>query len=208
MAQIPALFVGSRPQGPEVRNGWFDRAVPVPDGPGIPFREAASAVPRGGPDRSPVMVCDCTSLASRTLVPDVLKTMKVRGHDIWFMTWVEDADDLFDSFNTTAELVVGPYHASSSDADLKDMLSVSDSFIPAVFVSGGCAVLRKGAAGSPEDALAGLEHMGFDRICVVDTDGTLRRGILDPEVHIPFFREFSEDYPGDQIAPLRISPDI
>lgn len=99
--------------------------------------------------------------------------MKVRGCDIWLMTWIEDADDLFDAFNTNADMVLGPYHATGSDEDLSDILSVSDSFVPAVFVAGGRAVMRRAGRDSVPGALSRLADLGFYRTCVVDTDDSL-----------------------------------
>ena len=68
-----------------------------------------------------MVVVDSDSLSARRFTEGVVKRMKVRGCDIWLMTWIEDADDLFDAFNTNADMVLGPYHATGSDEDLSDL---------------------------------------------------------------------------------------
>ena len=85
-----------------------------------------------------MVVVDSDSLSARRFTEGVVKRMKVRGCDIWLMTWIEDADDLFDAFNTNADMVLGPYHATGSDEDLSDILSVSDS------LGAGCPVPPRG----------------------------------------------------------------
>lgn len=170
--EIPAIFASCPGQGMTASESWFRGVRPVVCGRTTPFDEAASEVPRYD-DRTPVVVVDSDSLSARRFTEGVVKRMKVRGCDIWLMTWIEDADDLFDAFNTNADMVLGPYHATGSDEDLSDILSVSDSFVPAVFVAGGRAVMRRAGRDSVPDALSRLADLGFYRTCVVDTDDSL-----------------------------------
>ena len=91
------------------------------------------------------------------------------------ISWVdiETVDDLFDAFNTSADIVMGAYHSSVSDAELEDIHSVSDSFVPVVYAVGGRAVLRQGKPGDLLVTLSALADIGFYRTCVLDTDGSV-----------------------------------
>ena len=206
--QVPALFAAVTGDGLVALDAWFQDTRPTASGRSEPFTEAAGRVPRSD-ERSPAVVVDMDSLARGTFTAGVVKDMKVRGCDIWFMTCVETVDDLFDSFNTTADMVMGPYHCVESDAELEDIHSVSDSFVPTVFVVGGRAVLRKGAIGDPSRTLSDLSEMGFYRVCLLDTDGSLTeenwRAVLDehPSV-VPFTRRppSSEAISGMWVSPL------
>lgn len=168
---VPAVFASFVNGELTASAAWFRGAVPVAHGGTVGFQDAVSGIK--GEQRMPVVVVDTDSLGSGRFSEGVLKSMRVRGSDIWLMTRIEDADDVFDAFNTTAEMVFAPYHTVRSDADLADILYVSDSVIPAVFVRGGAAI---GRAGRPEDhrtVIRSLHDMGYQRVCVVDTDGSL-----------------------------------
>ncbi len=189
MLTIPALFATASDGVLFSEECWFRKSVPVPEGGKMPFQEAAGMLPKTE-QREDVVVVDADSLRAGSFIPDVLKKMRVRGKDIWLLTWIEDSGDLFDAFNTTAEKVIGPYHASSSDKDLKDMLSVSDSFMPAIFVSEGMAISRNGLREDLRSVADRLCSIGFSEIVIVDADGSvteqIRKGL--PENIIPFVR--------------------
>ncbi len=202
---IPAFFVTTDDGTLLTSEGRFEGRTPVMTGDLMPFSEAIESVPRGEKRRK-IVVCDVSSLRRRELVPDVLKRMRARGSDIWFLTWIEDANDLFDAFNTTAETVIGPYHASASDADLKDMLSVSDSYMPAVFVEKGDAISRGGSRERLDRVVDGLFRIGFPEIVMVDTDDSLSADDWErmSERVIPFVSKEPESHTAEKvITPFR-----
>ena len=201
MPTIPALFATASEDALLSEGGWFRGAVPVPSGDGrMRFSEAVGSLPRSE-TRTDLVVVDSDSLRRRAFAPDVLKKMRARGRDIWLMTWVENAEDLFDAFNTTAETVIGPYHASSSDSDLKDIHSVSDCFVPAIFVSGGKAMARGRAFEDLDRVADRLCSLGFGDIVVVDTDGSVPDDRWEhlPDRAIPFVRKATEAMAGMRI---------
>ena len=174
---IPALFASFSNGALHSHEAWFRGTRPVVRGTSVPFGEAVAGLPRGE-DRGTVAMIDLDSLSLCRFTEGVVKNMRVRGHDIWLMTWIEDADDLFDAFNTNADMVLGPLHAVSSDSDLRDILSVSDSFIPTAFVEGG-RVLGTGRREDVVDAVRRLHDIGFSRACVLDTDESVTDGEWD-----------------------------
>lgn len=214
--QIPAVFaveMGEDAIGavsvPE------DRCLPETGDRVIPFADAAASVPRGE-TREPAVVVDWDSIRARGFREAVLKGMRLRGRDIWFLAWVQDADDLMDAFNTTAESVLFPYHAVASDDDLLDILSMSDSAIPTVFVRNGKVVNRSIAPADLRETVGRLDDLGFHRACILDTDGSVTayewERILDLHpLSIPFVTDASavEGYcAGRLIAPLRLRPHL
>ena len=165
---IPAVFARFADGGVALHEGHFRRTVPVVDGAPHPLSSISGMVDRES--RSPFLVVDVNSLAGRFFCEKIMKNVKVRGASMWLMTFIEDADDLFDAFNYTADMVVSPYHVSESDAALADIYDVSDSFVPAVYVNRGKAVLRKGRPGDLRRTLDRLNDIGFGRICILDSD--------------------------------------
>lgn len=203
--EVPAVFASWSNEELWSHNAWFRGTTPVTVGEPARFEDAVSAMPRPAV-REPVLVADLDSLSRRMFTEGVLKAMKARGRDIWFMTWIETVDDVFDAFNTNADTVLGPYHSSASDAELRDIIGVSDSFVPAVFAVGGRAVTRRGPA-DVRDALGSLTDMGYYRICIVDTDGSLD-GEWDPVIdRYPSVIPFTDHLLGSEHpAETRISP--
>lgn len=207
--EIPALFARSSP-GIGLEALSFDGALPDPGAAGVPFREAASRIPRSD-GRAPAVVVDWDSLRRGRFVKDVVKGMRVRGSDVWFLTWVEDAGDLMDAFNTVADRVLVPVHSVASDADMTDICAMSDGAVPTVFVRNGLARARERTC-SVCDALEGLEGIGFDSFCVLDADSSIAsdgwRGLADrfPSC-VPFVGDASRALCFDRVAtPLRLRP--
>ena len=210
--QIPAVFaveMGEDTLGAvSVPEG---RCLPETGDRVIPFADAATSIPRGE-TREPAVVVDWDSIRARGFREAVLKGMRLRGRDIWFLAWVQDADDLMDAFNTTAESVLFPYHAVASDDDLLDILSMSDSAIPTVFVRNGKVVNRSIAPADLRETVGRLDDLGFHRTCILDTDGSVtayeweRMLDLHP-LSVPFVADAQAVggcCPGRLIAPLRL----
>ena len=153
-------------------DGWFNGAAV---GKGVRKVPLDEATPMGivREARAPAVIVDAESIGTGRFGERVVKNMRVRGADIWFMTHIEDADDVFDAFNTNADMVLAPYHTIRSDADLEDIHSVSDSVIPVVFVKNSKGLVSRRKTGDVRDILDRLTDAGFYRTCVLDTDGSV-----------------------------------
>lgn len=171
--EIPAIFAAAGADGGLLAIAPADgMCVPSPGCPAVPFGDAAGRLPR--PDgREPAVVADWTSLTAGRFDERVVKAMRVRGRDVWFLTWVADADDLMDAFNTTADTVLAPYHSMDGRDAMEDIVSISDSVMPAVFVRNGTALSRGRAPSGLRETLDTLDGIGFGRICVVDADSSV-----------------------------------
>ena len=127
-----------------------------------------------------------------------MKRVRVRGAYLWLMTAIETTDDLMDAFNSAADTVISPYHISRSDAVLKDIIDVSDSFIPAVYVSRGRGIRRDGRKTEVSVILDGLLDMNYYRICIVDTDMSMTQEQWDG---IAYSCPSAVPFPGVRYAP-------
>ena len=85
-------------------------------------------------DKGTALVIDVKGLQRKNLNDVLLKRLRIRGMRTWFMTNIEGVDDVFDAFNTDAEAVLVPVNTVRSEDEFEDILSVSDSTIPAVLV--------------------------------------------------------------------------
>ena len=85
-------------------------------------------------ERPTALVMDVKGLQRRNLNDVLLKRLRIRGTNVWFLTNIESVDDVFDAFNTDAEAVLVPSHTVRSPEEFSDILDVSDSVIPVLFV--------------------------------------------------------------------------
>ena len=129
------------------------------------------SIPAKG-EKTTVLVMDVGVLRRRGMDVSVLKRLRIKGARTWFLTHISDADDVFDAFNTDAEMLLFPVHSVRSEDDLRDIYDVSDSVIPAVFVREHRAHCIGSVSGA-EDAVLRIQRMGFGRTAVFDLDGSL-----------------------------------
>jgi hypothetical protein len=167
--EIPAMFVRSRESGIQaglpVFRGRDPKRPPEWRPLGEALRDSLSREERGT-----FVAVDGDSLAMKEFSPDMMKSLRVRGADIWLLTHVEDADDVFDVFNLGVDTLLAPFHTIRSVRDLRDIHDVSDSVVPVVFCMNGSAL----SASHPMPVMEALDELvdaGFYRNCVFDTDG-------------------------------------
>ncbi len=124
-------------------------------------------------ERSPVVIIDCDSFEEKEFSEKVMKHMRISGADVWFYTYIETVEDVFDAFNKDAALVLAPYHFIRSDGELMDICEVSDSVVPVVSIHKGRAIISKRKSGDVLEVLEKLVRMGFYRNFVLDSENSL-----------------------------------
>ena len=165
--EVPAIFTVSAPDDGELRALNVKAGTLSPEKESVPFGDAAGSIPRGE-TRRPAMIVDWDSLSSNEFREGVVKRMRLRGLDTWFMTRIADTDDLMDAFNTTADTVFGPLETISDDDALADIAYVSDGFVPVLDAE------RLGGMDKIMRELARMDDLGFYRLCLIDRDGSLQ----------------------------------
>ena len=123
-------------------------------------------------ERGTVLIMDVKGLQRRNLNDVLLKRLRIRGMNSWFMTNIESVDDVFDAFNTDAEAVLVPTQTVRSEDEFEDILSVSDSAIPVVLIR------KRGAVFIGENmeylkAIRKVFSTGFATVAVFDLDDSL-----------------------------------
>jgi len=151
---------------------WFDGITPKLEKERISFSEAVEKVRNPDGERGKVLLLDVKSLQSRSINEKLLKNLKIRGMETWYLTCIERVDDVFDAFNTDAEYVLMPLHLIEDDTELIDIVEVSDSAIPMIFVRNGKAVKRESDEDLVETARSIFEK-GYFTISVFDVDGSV-----------------------------------
>lgn len=170
--EIPAFFATYRDQRMMVTDGRFSAVSPKPGNEFLPFGETVSKVVDKS-HRSPALFVDCDSFQMHEFSEKVMKHMKAPGMDVWFMTYVDSVEDVFDAFNKDADLVFAPYHFIRSEAELRDICSVSDSFVPVISVHRGRAITGSRSSSDVLKVLEKLVSIGFYRNSVMDAGNSL-----------------------------------
>jgi hypothetical protein len=125
-------------------------------------------------ERSSVVVVDVKGFTKGKIDDRLLMTMRFPGNDVWFLTYVEDIEDVFDCFMGDIEKLLIPYHTTISKHVMAEAFDVSENVIPVIFAPQGRAICR---GGSTKDIITAIEEMtkiGFEEIAVLDTDSVLR----------------------------------
>ena len=126
-------------------------------------------------ERMPVVIVDVKGLNRKNLDDRLLTDMKFPGSDIWFLTYIEDVEDVFDCFMGNIVKVLMPYHTTRNDLVMSEVFELTENCIPALFVSSGKVICRDGEMKDISTAMAELERIGFTDIIVFDTDSMLRK---------------------------------
>ena len=170
--EIPAFFASYEDGELLVSDGYFSSIEPKTGRRTHPFtKKVSQCLP--ATERPPVTVVDCTSFEEREFTGDVMKYLRLQGTEIWFFTYIESVEDVFDAFNKDASLVLAPYHFIANDSELRDICNVSDSVVPVVFIHKGKAVLPGGKQDDVLKVLEKLVSIGYYRNCILDMEGTL-----------------------------------
>ena len=170
--EIPAFFATYRHPSMMVTDGYLTAVSPKMGKRFLPLNEMVSQ----GLDkneRSPVVIIDCDSFEEKEFSEKVMKHMRISGADVWFYTYIETVEDVFDAFNKDAALVLAPYHFIRSDGELMDICEVSDSVVPVVSIHKGRAIISKRKSGDVLEVLEKLVRMGFYRNFVLDSENSL-----------------------------------
>ena len=206
---IPFVPVTYRDETVFAAEGSFDGRLRFQAGDTVPLREVAPLL--SSDVRGKVLICDTDSINARGFDSDVMKHCRVKGSDTWLMTFIGDADDLFDAFNYTAERVLAPLNFISP-SDLTDIASISEGFIPVIPVVRG----RFTGNSYPKDPCKILEELsesGLYQVALLDLDNSLGRDQWEAMVEehpatIPMFNRYgvSEEHAqaSVRIVPLRL----
>ena len=139
-------------------------------------------------ERPTALVMDVKGLQRRNLNDVLLKRLRIRGTNVWFLTNIESVDDVFDAFNTDAETVLVPSHTVRSPEEFSDILDVSDSVIPVLFVRKRNAILF-GKSDDYRRIIDNIVSFGYETVAVFDLDDSI------PENDWPLLRQRCDAIP-------------
>ncbi|MGN1045400.1 MAG: hypothetical protein ACI4Q9_05540 [Candidatus Methanomethylophilaceae archaeon] len=99
----------------------------------VPVREALTTAYSQTEKGGPIAVLDTDSFRRRFLNPDVVKEIRIKGRELWLITYIECVDDVIDCMCGSYDMICIPTHTADDNAFLEST-EVSDCIIPVVFV--------------------------------------------------------------------------
>jgi len=120
-------------------------------------------------ERTEVVVVDVKGLNRGNMDDNLLTGMVIPGNDIWYLTHIEDIEDIFDGFMGDVSKIMIPYHTVRNTAVLEEAYDVSDNCIPVVFSS----------LYDLDDMISSIEkvfRIGYTEAVVFDIDDTVSEG--------------------------------
>ena len=173
MMRIPILPITSDEEN-ELQLGsvFFDVLTPKMKGDMTRMTTVKQKSGTSSDDKGTALVIDVKGLQRKNINDVLLKRLRIRGMRTWFLTNIESVDDVFDAFNTDAECVLVPTHTVRSEEELEDILSVSDSVIPVLFVRKRCS-LYLGSNTDYRKIVDVLFSIGFVTVAVFDLDDSI-----------------------------------
>lgn len=124
-------------------------------------------------ERSPVVIIDVNGINKRDLDDKMITNIKVPGGDVWFLTFIDSIEDVFDCFMGNISKVLIPYHTLRDSHVMKEAFEVSDNCIPVLFVSEGRVMGRNGQSGEIRAVLKEMTAIGFPEVVVFDSDNMM-----------------------------------
>jgi len=116
----------------------------------------------------PILAVDIDGIRKKDIIPELLRKIRTK-HELWYMTGIRNAGDVMDAFHGDINKLVIPYHLTS-DALLREIVEISDSCIPALFIERGEPHVR-GKKKSLRNCIKTLMNMNFRKILMFDVSG-------------------------------------
>jgi len=183
--EIPALYA--------VFKGGSIKTGPIVHTDGKMILDAKSQTPREmfteSDERTEVIVVDVKGLNRGNMDDNLLTEMIIPGSDIWYLTHIEDIEDVFDGFMGDVSKIMIPYHTVRNKMVLEEAYDVSDNCVPVVFSS-------EYDFNGMISCIENVFRIGYTEAVVFDIDDTVSEGDWDTlkrkfDNVIPFVRNRS-----------------
>jgi hypothetical protein len=120
-------------------------------------------------ERTEVIVVDVKGLNRGNMDDNLLTEVTIPGSDIWYLTHIEDIEDIFDGFMGDVMKIMIPYHTVRNKMVLEEAYDVSDNCIPVVFSS---VYDLNGMISCIENVF----RIGYTEVVVFDIDDVVSEG--------------------------------
>ncbi len=118
-------------------------------------------------ENDPIILLDIDGFSERFLNGELVKEIRIRGRDLWFVTYIENLEDVIGALSGSFSGLGIPMHTVREE-NLMDLASeMSDSVFSVAFIKDG-KELSTGRR--PDELVIILRKKGVQRLVCIDTD--------------------------------------
>lgn len=152
----------------------FDGDLPKISEP-IPLKDALVKAYNSTQEDDPIILLDVDGFSERFLNGEIVKEIRIKGRDLWFVTYVENLEDVISALTGAFSGLGIPMHTIREE-DLMDHASeMSDSVFPVAFVRNGTEL---SSGRRPDELELMLRGQGMQRLVCIDMDSIEAQGSI------------------------------
>ena len=133
----------------------------------VPLKDALIEAYKSTQEDDPIILLDVDGFSERFLNGEIVKEVRIKGRDLWFVTYVENIEDVISALTGAFSGLGIPMHTVKEE-DLMDHASeMSDSVFPVAFVRNGTEI---STGRRPDELEIMLREQGLPRLVCIDMD--------------------------------------
>ena len=144
----------------------FDGRTPVISD-SRPLKEALIEVYETTSEDQPIILLDVDGFADRFLNGEIVKEIRVKGRDLWFVTYVENLEDVISALTGSFSGLGIPMHTMREEYLMDKASEMSDLVFPVAFVKNG---LELSTGRRPDELEILMRREGYPRALFIDMD--------------------------------------
>ena len=114
-----------------------------------------------------IPIIDVDSFDRRFINSDLVKDLRLRGRNLWLISYIRTIDDVIDAMCGSFEILCVPTHTVDGMDVLSDALEISDRIIPTVFVDkSGVPLFER----SLDRIVKDVRNLGYPGYALLDID--------------------------------------
>ncbi len=132
-----------------------------------PLKDVLTEVYENTETDDAIVLLDVDGFSERFLNGEVVKEVRIKGRDLWFVTYVENLEDVISALTGSFSGLGIPLHTIREEDLLDKASELSESIIPTAFIKNGTEI----STGRRPDELEILYRAeGFSRLLMIDMD--------------------------------------
>ncbi len=153
---------------------YFEGDVPKLRG-AVPLKNALLKAYEVTGDDDPIILLDVDGFSERFLNGEIVKEVRIRGRDLWFVTYVENLEDVISALTGSFSGLGIPMHTVREDGLMGLASEMSDLTFPVAFVRNG-AELSTGRR--PDELEIVMREKGERRLVCIDMDSLTAQDLV------------------------------
>lgn len=157
----------------------FDGNIPRTDG-SMSLKEALTAAHGSTQEDDPIILLDTDGFRDRYLNGEIVKEIRIRGRDLWLVTYVHDVEDVISALSGAFAGLGIPIHTMYGEGLLDEASELSEYVFPVAFIRNGTEI---STGRRPDELEIMFRGKGFPMMVTIDMDRlTADRSVLDSTI--------------------------